>query len=276
MSSGDTSTATLVKLGAFALALTVVTGGLWSVLLVINLRSTPAIPWAVAVMALLLWLAWRALRATPKRRRRLRATRVPGPVFAWALVAGLVSIGALMRLWIILIELVHVKGNALPDFSRYPITTVVLVIAMASIATALAEEAGFRGYFQGALESRFSALASICCAALVMVPGHALTQGFALTTIGFYLCVDIMLGTIAYLTQSIVPGIFVHVVGLVMFFAFIWPYDASRRFVPVEGPDAAFWVNVYQLVIAGVLALIAFRRLARITAPLRAVTRASD
>src|SRR5476651_1809135 len=127
MSSGDTSTATLVKLGAFALALTVMTGGIWSVLLVINLRTTPAIPWAVAVTALLLWLAWRTLQSTPQRRRRLRATRVPSPVFAWALIAGLVSIGALVRLWMVLIELVHVKGNALPDFSRYPIYTVVLV-----------------------------------------------------------------------------------------------------------------------------------------------------
>ena len=270
MQSIDAGTGTLVKLGAFALVLTMLAGGIWSALLVVNLRATPAIPWSVAVMATLLWLAWRVLRGTPSRRRRLRAVPVPKPVFVWALVAGLLSIAALSGLWIVLSQLVHAKGNALPDFSRYPAVVVVLVIAMAALTTAAAEEAGFRGYFQGALEARFGGPLAIVIGALVILPAHGLTQGFAITTIVFYICVDVMLGLTAYLTQSIVPGFVVHVAGLIVFFALIWPFDAGRRFVGADGPDTWFWIHVAQLLGCGVLSVLAFRYLARLTGPLRA------
>ena len=264
------STAALMKLGAFALVLTMVAGGVWSALLVVNLRATPAIPWSVAVMATLLWLAWRLLRRTRARRTRLRAVPVPKPVLVWALVAGLLAIAALSGLWIVLSQLVHVKGNALPDFSQYPVITVVLVIAMAALTSAAAEEAGFRGYLQSALELRFNAPLAIVLSTLVILPAHALTQGFAVTTILFYLCVDVMLGVTAYLTQSIVPGFVVHVIGLVVFFSLIWPFDAGRRFVGTSGPDMVFWIHVAQVPACGVLSVLAFRHLARLSRPLRA------
>jgi len=44
-----------------AIVLTAVTGGIWTALLFVNLTTSPAIPWLVAVMALLLWLLWRYL-----------------------------------------------------------------------------------------------------------------------------------------------------------------------------------------------------------------------
>jgi len=47
--------------GALAFVLTVFTGGIWTVLLISNAATSPAIPWAVAVMALLLWMMWQYL-----------------------------------------------------------------------------------------------------------------------------------------------------------------------------------------------------------------------
>src|SRR6516225_1935030 len=82
----------VVGFGALAVVLTAVTGGVWAALLTINLALSPAIPWAVVVMALLLWLLWRYLggagwpRGTAEARRAyLRARRTSGRVFAWAL-----------------------------------------------------------------------------------------------------------------------------------------------------------------------------------------------
>jgi membrane protease YdiL (CAAX protease family) len=276
MAAVDARTGTLIKLGIFAFLFTILAGAVWSVLLALNLRSTPAIPWCVAVMAGLLWPAWRMLSSGPKRRQMLRATRVSGPAFTWALIAGLLSIVSFTGLWIVLIQLVHVKGNVLPPFSQYPIYTVVLVIVMASFMTAVVEEASFRGYFQGALEVRFGAVVAVVIAALLMVPGHALTQGLALTTVVFYLLVDVMLGAIAYLVQSIVPGIIVHTVGLIVFFAAVWPFDAHRTFVPDSGPDMWFWIHVVQMLAGAACALLAFRHLARISKPLRAATLTSS
>src|ERR1700731_2963466 len=103
----------IALLGLLALVLTMVAGGVWSALLVANLATSPAIPWAVVVMGLILWLVWQYLggrwgpRSTAEARRRsLRANPVSRQVFAWALAAGLLSIAALTGFWIVLFQLV--------------------------------------------------------------------------------------------------------------------------------------------------------------------------
>jgi hypothetical protein len=53
-----TRTLKLVGFGLLALAITILAGGIWSALLVANLRRSPAVPWSVPAMALLLWLMW--------------------------------------------------------------------------------------------------------------------------------------------------------------------------------------------------------------------------
>jgi membrane protease YdiL (CAAX protease family) len=184
-------------------------------------------------------------------------------VFAWAVLAGSLAIVGLAGLWIVLWQIARGSGNPLPDFSRYPVVDVVLVIGMASVTAAVAEEAGFRGYFQSALEPRIGGRLAILVTALVMLPAHGVTQGFALTTAFFYICVDGTLGAMAYITGSIVPGIVVHFIGLVAFFAIIWPFDATRRVIAQDGADVWFWLHVAQVVVTGGLAGLAFRHLAR-------------
>ncbi len=73
----------------------------------------------------------------------------------WALVAGVLSVVALAGYWIVLFQLVKMPPNALSDVSNYPRMTVALMILMGSLVAPLMEEAGFRGYFQVALEHEF-------------------------------------------------------------------------------------------------------------------------
>jgi membrane protease YdiL (CAAX protease family) len=261
-----------LALGVLALALTLVGGGIWTALLVANLATSPAVPWSVAAMALVLWAAWRYLggsgppRSTSEARRRgLRAERLAGPVLAWALAAGALSIVALTGLWIVLFQLVKSPGNTLPDYAKYPPVTVAVVLVMASVVGAVTEEAGFRGYLQGFLEREFGATVAIAGSSLMMAPGHGLTQGFVWSTLVFYLCVDAMFGVTAYLTQSIVPGIITHAAGLITFFTLIWPSDATRHLVVEDGATAWFWIHVGQTIAFAALALLAFGRLARLT-----------
>ena len=261
----------VVGYGLLALLITVLAGGIWTVLLVINLTTSPAIPWAVVVMAVLLWLFWQYMsgkgwpRGTSQARRRyLRATPLSGRVFVWALVAGLLAIVALVGYWIVLFQLVKVQGNKLPDFTQYPLLTLLLVLVMGSLVTSVAEEAAFRGYYQSVLEREVGGVAAVLIAALVIVPGHGLTQGFAWPTVLFYLLVDVTFGVMAYLTHSILPGLVVHFVGLLVFFTLVWPFDATRQLVNDGGADIWFWLHVAQAIIFTVLALLAFRQLARV------------
>lgn len=261
----------VVGSGILALLLTLFVQGIWSILLVTNLVSSPTIPWAVLVMALLLWLIWQYLNGrwwpastSEARHRYLRARPIPQEVFIWAFVAGMLSIAALTGFWIVLFRLVKVPGNALPDFSSYPLLPVALVLLMASIVGGVTEEAGFRGYLQSTLEREVGGPAAIVIAALVIAPGHGLTQGFVWPTLLFYFFVDVMFGVAAYLTKSILPGIAVHTIGLLTFFTLVWPHDAARRLVSEGGADTWFWIHVVQVLIFTPLAILAFRRLAQI------------
>jgi membrane protease YdiL (CAAX protease family) len=255
-----------------AFGLTVLTGGVWTGLLGANLATSPALPWAPPVMALLLGGLWQFLggrwgppATAAARRRYLRATPRPRPVFAWALLAGSLGLVALAGYWIVLVQLAAVPSHILPDFARYPLLTVALVLSMSALVSALAEEAGFRGYFQGVLERRVPGPAAIVLAALLLAPAHALTQGFGWPTMAWYLGVDVMFGGLAYLTQSILPGSVVHVLGLLAFFTLVWPADPQRSQVWTTGADSWFWLHAGQALLGTVLALLAFRQLARVT-----------
>jgi membrane protease YdiL (CAAX protease family) len=260
----------LFWVGALAYALTLLTGGIWLALIVGNLKTTPSIPWSIVVMAALLWAIWQFLNGKWKpestsgiRHHLMRANSVPQRTLVWALLAGIFSIIALVGFWTVLSGLVKLPRNATLDSSSYPWYFSLLVAVMASLSGSITEEIGFRGYFQKALEMRGNATLAIIIAALVIFPAHALTQGFIWPVLVFYLLVDIMLGTMAYLTNSILPGIVVHALGLFVFLFLVWP-NPTRRLVFESGPNIWFWVNVVQMIIFAAAALWAFKRLAHI------------
>ena len=79
---------------------------------------------------------------------------MPAQTFAFALLAGLLSIVSLAGLWTVLFQVVKTPGNPVPDFSKYLIVTVVSILGMAALVSSVAEETGFLGYFQSALEAQ--------------------------------------------------------------------------------------------------------------------------
>jgi membrane protease YdiL (CAAX protease family) len=268
----------LFWMGALALGLTLLTGGVWLVLLVGNLKTTPSIPWSIAVMAAVLYGIWRYFNGKWKpentsgiRHHLMRAHRVPTRTFTWALLAGVCSIVALVGFWIVLSELVKLPTNTTLSSSSYPRYVSILVAAMGAVSGSITEEIGFRGYFQRTLEMKGWGARSIVITALLISPAHALTQGFVWPVLVFYLLVDIMLGAMAYLTNSIVPGVLVHALGLFIFLVWIWPSGSTGTLIPKSGLDVWFWVNRGQIVIFGIAAFCAFKRLARMGS--REVTR---
>jgi membrane protease YdiL (CAAX protease family) len=262
----------LFAAGLLGLVLTTFISAIWGGLLATNIQTSPNVPWAVVVMAAFLWFAWQYAggrwwprRTSETRRLLLRARSVDCRVFAWAVGAGTLALIGLTGMWIVLFQTGLMRGNTLPDYSRYPGVTVAAALVMASVLGGLTEEAAFRGYFQGMLERECPAALAITIAALVMAPGHALTQGLAWPTFAFYLLVDVMLGVTAYLCNAVWPGAVVHAVGLLIFFTVIWPSDSTRPLADAAIRDGWFWIHAGQAAIFLVLATLAFFRLARLT-----------
>lgn len=269
--------ASLVGFCLVALLATLLAQGIWSGLLAANLRVSAAVPWSVVVMALLLWAIWRYFGGAwwpdstrEARRRYRRAEPVPVPLFGWAMVAGVLALGALIALWLVMVQLFEIPGNPTADLANYSALTVVSVIAMASLVGAITEELGLRGYMLTRLESSVGGWVAVVLVALIIAPGHVSTQGFTWPTVVWYFAADIMFGALALLTGSILPGIVIHAVGLLAFFSVIWP-DRYRHPAPLGQHDQVFWIELAVTLVLAALSLLAFRRLASTT--LRSIRR---
>jgi hypothetical protein len=225
------------------------TEAVWAALLLTNLRSRPTIPWAVAAMAVILWAEWNYLNGrggptqTADARHRLLRERNPArnvrlrhcrrPAFGRGVDRTLDCVFSdRQRSWKSLTRFLQVS-----DAHRRPVARDGRDHAsrhgrsgLSRISPRYTRTAIRRRRRHSVRESR-------------LAPAHGVTQGFAWATVVFYLLADGTFGALARLTQSIVPGIVVHAVGLLTFFALVWPYDATRRMVRTEGPDAWFWIQ---------------------------------
>jgi len=81
-------------------------------------------------------------------------------------------------------------------------------------------------------------------------------------TASVFFLAGLIFGTIALLTNSIWPGIVVHMIGDATFFIFVWPHDSAHHLIWQSGPDISFWFSLVQALVFTVLAIVAFRRLA--------------
>jgi membrane protease YdiL (CAAX protease family) len=261
----------LVLAAVLALVIAGFASLLWGSLVVANLHFGPAIPWAFVAMAALLWLLFRYLngswwpsRTQSARRRLLRAKPVPQRVLVWALLAGGLALAALVGLWILLVELTGVGGNpTIPSSSTAPPLTIAVLLVMGSLVSSITEEFAFRGYAQVTLERVFPAFAAVVASSVFFMLWHGPTQGFSWSKLLFFFLVGVTFGSIAFVTRSILPALPVHLVGDLLFFFAIWPYDAGRPNVLREGPSAAFWLWMVEFVLFAILALLAFGQLAQ-------------
>ena len=218
-------------------------------------------------MAVVLWVIWQYLGGkwwpgskSEKRRDYLRANPVPREVMVWALVAGLLAIVALAGYWIVLFQLVRTPPNSLADFSQYPTFMTVLAIGMASLGSPITEEAAFRGYCQVILEREYAEPVAVLISSIFFALAH-LTQGFFWTKLLVYFLVGIVFGVTAYLTQSTLPALAVHIAGDLMFFILVWPHDSNRLLIWESGPNRWFWIHSGQAILFTALSIPAFLRL---------------
>lgn len=242
--------------------------GIWSTLLLVNLRASPRVPWGIPAMILLLSVLgqylngrWPPASTSAARHRLLRASRVPRSVLVWTWLAGLLAVLALSSCWMVLASLTRMPGSVLPDLSGYPWWTAGLAVAMGAAISPLCEQAAFFGYWQVTLERELAPQAAIIVAALTFaVLPHPPFHAALWAKLPFFFLTGLTFSLMAYYSRSIIPGLGVHVVALLTFFLFVWPGDRTRQLVTDVGPTGWFWAHVAQTIGFAALAFYAFWR----------------
>ncbi|THD74567.1 MAG: CPBP family intramembrane metalloprotease [Phenylobacterium sp.] len=269
------------KIGAFGLATAIATGvlaigqGVWQPMVIANLRFHPEIPWAAPAMAvvlaaLLLYLSGRGppKGASETRRRLLRWNRMPWPTFFLAVGAGVLGLAAFGGFWIVVSDLVHIPAGIQPKLTGVPLVTILSFLLMGSLAAPLSEEAAFRGYAMGILEKAWgNGLAVIVGSSVLFAAAHVL-QGLDPTKLSLYFTAGLLFAAIAYLTNSLYAVMVVHSLGDMLGFTVLWPHDQTPHAMGFGDP--MFAPSLAALAIFTPLAILAFRKLAKVAQPLRA------
>jgi len=260
----------------------------WAALVSANTRHQSALPWAVPLMAMYLWLYWRYLvrgtgwpRSTAEARRmNARANALPHETWGSALLAGLLGLASVLLLQGVLSRLFALPQQRDLDVPRYPAVTVLMWVVMSAVVAGVVEETSFRGYLQKPIERRHGPVIAILVAGSLFGFAHFAHPEVGLVLLPFYIAVAAVYGALAYFTDSTLPGMVLHAGGN-MFSAFDlftrgrseWQLSPEAKPLVWEtGPDLAFWSNVAALLIVAALTVWAYSALARAMRQARALS----
>ena len=133
----------------------------WNALIVLNVQTTPAIPWNVPLGLLYLWVVfqffngrWAPASTRQARRESMRARRLSGDEWRATLVASVPVMVFVTSFLLLTVRLFAIQGDEL-GLETLPWWTHFSTLIMISIVAGVSEEAGFRGYMQAPLEKRY-------------------------------------------------------------------------------------------------------------------------
>jgi membrane protease YdiL (CAAX protease family) len=216
-------------------------------------------PWSIVIMGGVLWAYWRYFSGSwwPQstaevRRNRFRASNLPSAVSKWSLVAAMLFVVVVQSGFVITFRIMEFPAEAFAagyDLGDEPIGLAWLFIIMASLVAGICEEIGFRGYMQVPLEQRYGPAASVVIVSMVFVVSH-LNQAWALPILFHLAAISVMLGVLAYVSGSLIPGIIGHAAMDIPSFAYWWTDVAGtfdKRPIAETGGDVHFvvWVLIF-------------------------------
>jgi membrane protease YdiL (CAAX protease family) len=238
-----------------------------------NLRYGAGMPWAVPVVAVYLFCFWKYLQGAgppPEnaawRRDSLRAFRVAGRTWFWSLVAGALAIVALVLALRLANRFFALPVQTLPDLSHVPASTVAALLVAAAPVAGIVEEAAFRGYMQGPIESAYGLPVAILVTGTMFPVAHL---DFAFALWPYYVAVAAIYGTVTHYAGSILPAVVLHTAGNLYSNLDLWLHGRAEWQTAGAATGDALVAQSLALVAATLAALWAFVRLARAAAPRR-------
>ncbi len=224
--------------------------------------------WAIVIMPPLLWLYWKFFSGQvwksfwQSRREAFRKVRLPQLVWKWGLLAGLLFVVIIQASFVIAFRLIPLPDSFSSQYEvieTLPVSMAMLAIFMSSLVAGICEEVGFRGYMQVPLEKKFGPAFAIVVVSIIFSLIH-LDRSWAFSILPIIFFASLLLGVLAYQTQSLLPGIIGHTILDVFDYSFWWTKIFGKfkwQTVFVSGMDTHFilWVVIF-LLSAGSFVLI--------------------
>jgi membrane protease YdiL (CAAX protease family) len=204
---------------------------LWApVLAPLNLRFLPKVPWAIVPMTIYLSIYWSFISGAigPKnsaatRRESLRARPLSAPVWAAAVVTGLIGFGAVLALTAVMARLIAMPSSQIVTPPSMPAVTAIVLLMMASVVAGITEEAAFRGYMQSPIERQYglgtAILVNGTMFGLLHFPNH---PGAVAVMLPYYVAVAAVYSGVTWATNSILPAVALHVGGDIWSLVRLW------------------------------------------------------
>lgn len=257
----------------------------WALLSSANLKYWPVVPWSVPPTLLWLWFFWRYARGEgwprstdESRRMNLRANNFDD--WGAAIFAGVFGLAAVVLLLRVMNRLVPVAQQQVPDISRIPGITLLLLLATSALVAGVVEEASFRGYMQAPIERRHGPVIAILVTGLFFGFLHFTHPEVTIAMMPYYIAVAAVYGMLAYFTNSILPSLVLHALG--NFFSSLGLLVARdprtiesprpQSLIWETGLDSGFWVSLTALLLVTAGAVWAYSLLASVSRRNRELT----
>src|SRR5437763_16357906 len=230
-----------------------------SIAVILNLRTSPAIPWMLVVTAGWLLFFWWYVSGHgwpssthEARRRDLRAPSLSKHAWTWALIAGILGITGTIAMAFVTVRLAHLPREAFAapmDFSKYGTLTVICAIACISATAGVVEEAGFRGFLISPIQRRHGWTIAILISGIMFFLDHHLSHAYAtFVFLPFFLAISVVHGLLVKYSGSIRPSVLLHALAdfIVILVSYALVGTCSVELVSVTGINRAFviWIAV--------------------------------
>lgn len=250
----------------------------WALLVAINLKYWIEFPWAVPPTAMYIWFFWKYVRGVgwPKsnaeeRNKNCRARDLSGDVWAAAIGAGMLGLWSLILFQNIYGRMVNLPTQSGEDLSGVPAFTLLAALMMSAIVAGITEESGLRGYMQRPLEQQYGPVIAILFTGMIFGLMHFTHREVTFVLLPWYMGVALVYGALAYITDSIMPGIVLHtggnMLGAIQLIAggrSEWQTDLNPKpLIWESGVDTSFWVACLGFIALTTATLWAYSMLGR-------------
>ena len=243
-------------------------------LLLVNLGVPLAATAEVVFLALYIW--WVGGGGPPRRTRAVRQVAFRNGVLTpaqwfWGLIAALSFAVAIHTAVVLLFRFVPFPTQAfrhgydLSFIPSMPLKWMAIVISAASAA--ICEETGFRGYMQQPIEQHHGPSIATLVSSFFFMLLHLTKTWAVVGMIPIVFGAGVMLGLLAWSSQSLIPSMIGHFVMDVGLFAYWWTGIAGNftaKPITEIGIDRPFLITCTVFSITLLIVLVAVWKLARI------------